>query len=188
LVLAVRFAHADHVDLAIGGSCSSPNKRYEIVVARAEPDLAMGSSAVSLRVRDSGKESLLFRSEAGGRGVDIFWSPDSSRIAINSYEANSGDFLHVFRIHGSSATRLRRPAYDATEQKLLARHPKFGEIELQRWGLYAKQWRSSQLLDTVMDGEYYTRGHSLETFAFLWTIRFAPQNQFEIVHERVIPY
>jgi hypothetical protein len=73
-----------------------------------------GSSAVSLRVRDTDKLSVLFHSKAGGRGVDIFWSPDSSHVAINSYEANSGDSLYVFRVHGASATRLRKPSYDAT--------------------------------------------------------------------------
>jgi hypothetical protein len=188
LLLAVRCAHAEHIDIATGGSCSSPDKRYQIVVASVEPTKMPGLSAVFLRFGDSGKQSLLFRSEAGGRGIDIFWSPDSSCVAINSYEANSGDSLHVFRVHGASATRLRKPAYDATERKLLTRHPKFGWIELNRWSLYAKQWRDSQLLDTIMRGEYYAPGHSLETFAFIWTIRLAARNRFAIVHERVIPY
>jgi hypothetical protein len=188
LALAVRCAHGEHIDIRSGGSVVSPNKRYEIVVARVEPARMPGSSAVSLRVRDTDKLSVLFHSKAGGRGVDIFWSPDSSHVAINSYEANSGDSLYVFRVHGASATRLRKPSYDATERRLLSRHPRFGSIELYSWSVYAKQWRDSQLLDAVMRGEYYAPGHSLEAFAFIWTIRFAPQNRFEIVHERAIPY
>jgi hypothetical protein len=188
LMLAAICAHGEHISIATGGNCPSPDKRYEIVVAPVEPEEMPGSSAVSLRVRDGGRQSVLFRSEAGGRGVDIFWSPDSSRVAINSYEANSGDSLHVFRVHGASATRLRKPAYDPTERKLLSRHPKFGRIELQRWSLFAKDWHDSQLLDAIMRGEYYAPGHLLETFAFIWTIRIARKNQFEIVHDRAIPY
>jgi hypothetical protein len=188
LMLGIRCAHGEHIDIRHGGSVVSPNKHYDIVVAAVDPEKMPGSSAVSLRVRDGSKQLLLFRSEAGGRGVDIFWSPDSSRVAINSYEANSGDSLHVFAIHGASATRLRKPAYDATERKLLSRHPKFGRIELNRWSLYAKQWRDSQLLDTIMRGEYYAPHHSLETFAFIWTLRSRRRNDFEIVHETVIPY
>jgi hypothetical protein len=178
----------EHIDIAKGGSCVSPDKRYAIIIAPVAADKMPDSSAVSLQVRASGKQSVLFHSEAAGRGVDVVWSPDSTQVAINSYEANSGDFLHVFRVSGASTTRVRKPAYEATEKKLLRKHPEFQELE--RWSIFAKRWRDSNTLESVMRGRFYTaRPHrSLETFAFVWLIRFKPHNDFEILSERRVTY
>jgi hypothetical protein len=185
LYATTKYCSGAHIGVDKGGSFVSPNMHYAVIIA---PTAMPGSSAVSLQVVDARKQSVLFYSHAGARDIDVLWSPRSDEIAINSYEANSGDFAHIFRTTGRSATRVRKPAYDATEHKLLRRHPEFHELE--RWSFFAKRWRSKHTLEMIMRGRFYTPRprHSLKTFAFEWTVRFRDRNKFDILEEVPVAY
>jgi hypothetical protein len=184
LYATTKYCSGVHVGVDEGGSFVSPNMRYVVIVA---PTVMPGSSAVSLRALDARKQRLLFYSHAGGRGVDVLWSPRSDEVAINSYEANSGDFLHLFRTAGGSAKPVRKPAYNATEHELLRKHPEFRELE--RWSFFAKRWHGQHTLEMIMRGRFYTPRprHSLETFAFEWTVRFRG-DKFDILEEVPVAY
>ena len=185
LYATTKYCSGAHIGTDKGESFVSPNMHYAVIIA---PTVMPGSSAVSLRVVDTRKHSVLFYSHAVGRSIDVLWSPRSDEVAINSYEANSGDFVHIFRTIGESSTRLRKPAYDATEHKLLRKHPEFHELE--RWSFFAKRWRGKHTLEMIMRGRFYTPRprHSLETFAFEWTVRFRGRNKFDILEEVPVAY
>ena len=104
LYATTKYCTGAHIGTDKGGSFVSPNQHYAVIIV---PTVMPGSSAVSLRVIDVRKQSVLFYSHAGGRGIDVLWSPSSDEVAINSYEANSGDFVHIFRTIRESATRVR---------------------------------------------------------------------------------
>jgi hypothetical protein len=185
LYATTKYCSGAHIGTDNGGSFVSPDMHYAVIIA---PTVMPGSSAVSLRVVDARKQSVLFYSHAGGRGIDVLWSPRSDEVAINSYEANSGDFVYIFRTIGKSATRVRKPAYHATEYKLLRKHPEFHELE--RWSFFAKRWRGKHTLEMIMRGRFYTPRprHSLETFAFEWTVRFRDRDKFDILKEVPMAY
>ena len=147
LYATTKYCTGAHIGTDKGGSFVSPNMNYAVIIA---PTAMPGSSAVSLRVFDVRKQSVLFYAHAGGRDIDVLWSPSSDEVAINSYEANSADFANIFRTTGKSATRVRKPAYDATEHKLLTKHPEFHELE--RWSFFAKRWRGKHTLEMIMRG------------------------------------
>lgn len=187
LYATTKYCSGAHIGTDQSGSLVfvSPNKHYAVIIA---PTVMPGSSAVSLRVVDTRKQSVLLYSHAGGRGIDVLWSPRSDEVAINSYEANSGDFVHVFRTIRQSVTRVRKPAYDATEHRLLRKHPEFHELE--RWSFFAKRWRGKHTLEMIIRGRFYSPRprHSLETFAFEWTVRFRDRNRFDILEEVPVAY
>jgi hypothetical protein len=187
LYVTTKYCSGAHIGTDQSGSFVfvSPNQHYAVIIT---PTVMPGSSAVSLRVVDTRKQSVLLYSHAGGRGIDVLWSPRSDEVAINSYEANSGDFVHIFRTIRQSATRFRKPAYDATEHKLLRKHPEFHELE--RWSFFAKRWRGKHTLEMIIRGRFYTPRprHSLETFAFEWTVRFRDRNRFDILEEVPVAY
>src|ERR1700730_17970139 len=105
LYATTKYCSGAHIGTDQGGSFVSPNKHYAIIIA---PTVMPGSSAVSLRVVDTRKQSVLLYSHAGGRGSDVLWSLRSDEVAINSYEATSGDFVHIFRTIRQSVTRVRK--------------------------------------------------------------------------------
>ena len=185
LYATTKYCSGAHIGTDNGGSFISPDMHYAVIIA---PTVMPGSSAVSLRIADARKHSVLFYSHAGGRGIDVLWSPRSDEVAINSYEANSGDFVHIFRTLGESATRVHKPADDATKHKLLRKHPEFHDLE--RWSFFAKRWCGKHTLEMIMRGRFYTPRprHSLETFAFEWTVRFRGRNKFDILEEVPVAY
>lgn len=185
LYATTNYCSGAHIGTDQGGRFVSPNKHYAVIIA---PTVMPGSSAVSLRVVDTRKQSVLLYSHAGGRGIDVLWSPRSDELAINSYEANSGDFVHIFRTIRQSVTRVRKPAYNATEHKLLRKHPEFHELE--RWSFFAKRWRGKHTWEMIIRGRFYTPRprHSLETFAFEWTVRFRDRNKLDILNEVPVAY
>jgi hypothetical protein len=103
LYATTKYCSGAHIGTDKGGSFVSPNQHYAVIIA---PTVMPGSSAVLLRVVDARKQSVLFYSHAGGRGIDVLWSPRSDEVAINSYEANSGETSCIFSVLSVNRRRV----------------------------------------------------------------------------------
>lgn len=173
-----------HISTIDGGSSASPDRRFKIIASAAKD--SSHASQITIQLNPKEHPLPLLTSWAGGRGIDVVWSPSSRKLAINNYEGNSGDRLYVYRISSKFVECLRRPNEAALSRLLLQRHSSFTELE--RVSFHAVRWVNEQTLDTLVRGRTYTRKSqsTWERFAFEWVIH--PSSKLEIVKETPTSY
>lgn len=167
----VRGAEKQHTHLSKGNESGppeevcSPDNKYcvRMVPKPGQPD------ECTLRVSASGKTLAEFKTM--GYLLDVFFSPDNARVAINNRRANAGDYLWVISLRDGRAIKMPDDVAEELGKKeagkiggdhwsdestpdILALCPTCKNNDSNHSFLFSTGWKSSNELNVVEEFEF----------------------------------